>query len=60
MEPPVAVGLAGNIVQFVDFAGRLISGTKQLYQDSDPAFLEIETLRKDMKRLAELTRPPQN
>jgi len=31
MEPLTAVGLAGNIVQFVDFALKVASGARDLY-----------------------------
>jgi hypothetical protein len=35
MDPLTAVSLAGTIVQFVDFAGKLISASGELYQDSE-------------------------
>jgi len=37
METLAAIGLIGNIVQFVDFSGKLISNSAQLYQSSKGA-----------------------
>ena len=40
METLAIIGLIGNIVQFVDFSGKLISKSIQLYQSSDGALTE--------------------
>ncbi|KAH0543424.1 hypothetical protein FGG08_002282 [Glutinoglossum americanum] len=40
METLAALGLVGNIVQFVDFGGKLISKSIQLYQFSDGTLVE--------------------
>ncbi len=37
METLAIIGLVGNIVQFLDFSGKLISKSIQLYQSSDGA-----------------------
>lgn len=34
MDPISAIGLAGNIVQFVDFACKLIAGTRAIYHSA--------------------------
>ena len=46
METPAIIGLVGNIVQFVDFSGKLISKSAELYRSSEGALAEnsdIET-----------------
>jgi hypothetical protein len=46
MEALAIIGLVGNIVQFVDFSGKLISKSTELYQSSEGALAEnidIET-----------------
>jgi hypothetical protein len=51
MEALAAIGLAGNIVQFVDFSGRLISESIELYHSYDGALAEnvdIETATKHL------------
>jgi hypothetical protein len=40
METLAVIGLIGNIVQFVDFSGKLISKSIQLYQSSDGVLTE--------------------
>ena len=37
MEPLATIGLAGNIVQFLDLGRRLVSGAVELYNASDGA-----------------------
>ena len=37
MDPLTIIGLVGNIVQFVDFSGKLISKSTELYQSSEGA-----------------------
>lgn len=47
MEALVVIGLVGNIVQFVDFSGKLISKSTELYRSSEGALTEnidIETV----------------
>lgn len=49
METLAAVGLAGNIVQFVDFSGKLISKSKQLYHHGTlDENVDIETATKHL------------
>jgi hypothetical protein len=46
METLAIIGLVGNIVQFVDFSGKLISKSTELYRSSEGALAEhidIET-----------------
>jgi hypothetical protein len=58
MDPFTAIGLAGNIVQFVDFTGKLISGTLTWYHGNNSEHVEMETLTEDIRCLAEKTRSP--
>jgi len=39
MEALIAVGLAGNVVQFVSFAGKLISETSAIRKTGSPSSL---------------------
>jgi hypothetical protein len=40
MEVLAAVGLAGNIVQFIDFSGKLLAKSAQLYRSGECALAE--------------------
>jgi hypothetical protein len=40
MDPLTIIGLVGNIVQLVDFSGKLISKSTELYQSSEGALAE--------------------
>ena len=40
MDPLTIISLVGNIVQFVDFSGKLISKSTKLYQSSEGALAE--------------------
>jgi hypothetical protein len=54
MEVLAAIGVAGNIVQFVDFGGKLISKTAEIYKSGTGALIEnvdIETATNDLIRL---------
>ena len=54
LDPLTAIGLVGNIVQFVDFSSRIVSKTRQLYQSADGALTEnvdTETVTKDLIEL---------
>ena len=56
MDPLTALGLASNIVQFVDFTSKLISTTQKLYVSSSGAkdeHLELEILARNIQDLAE-------
>ncbi|KAE9367360.1 hypothetical protein N431DRAFT_415963 [Stipitochalara longipes BDJ] len=60
MDPLTALGLASNIVQFVDFTGKLLSSTRKLYVSSSGAkgeHLEIESLARDIRELAKQAGP---
>jgi phage terminase small subunit len=61
MDPLTALGLASNIVQFVDFTSKLISATHSLYESTSGAkseHLELETLAKTLRSLADDAAPP--
>ena len=54
MDPVAALGLAGNIVQFVDFSCKVLQDTKNLYESSTGASAEndvIETICNDIVNL---------
>jgi NACHT domain len=51
MEILTAIGLAGNIIQFVDFGGKLVSKTAEIYKSGTGALIEnvdIETATNDL------------
>ncbi|KAF2869034.1 hypothetical protein BDV95DRAFT_609281 [Massariosphaeria phaeospora] len=53
-DPLTAIGLAGNIVQFVAFCGTLLSKTQELYKSADGAlveYLELEAITTHLDRL---------
>lgn len=54
MEPLVALALAGNVIQFVDFGRKLLSGSSELYRSSTGSLAandEIELATADLKAL---------
>lgn len=56
LEALVAVGLAGNIVQFTHFAQQFLSGTRKLYSSTSGATaenLELELIAQTLRQLAE-------
>ena len=61
MDPVAALGLAGNIVQFVDFSCKVLQDTKSLYGSSTGASAEndvIETICKDLINLNDALTAP--
>jgi len=51
MEALAAIGLIGNVVQFVDFSSKLVSGSIQLYRSAEGALeenIDTETVAKDL------------
>lgn len=53
MEAIVAVGLAGNVVQFIQFAAQLISEAKTIREKGEPSSLPcLESLSKSLVSLA--------
>jgi hypothetical protein len=61
MDPLTALGLASNIVQFVDFTSKLISTTHSLYTSTSGAkaeHLELEALANTLRGLADNAAPP--
>jgi hypothetical protein len=54
MEPLSALGLAANVVQFVDFTWRLISETRSIHKSADGAgedVLLLDTILRDVEDL---------
>lgn len=61
MDPLTALGLASNIVQFIDFTSKLISESHKLYVSASGAKeenLELESLARNLQQLAEQASPP--
>lgn len=49
MDPLTAFGFAGTIVQFVDFCGKLVLGTREVYRSgSDELVVQVEAATKDL------------
>ena len=57
MDPASAFGLAANIIQFIDFAGGLISIANDIRQDGSPASTSAEPSQCDLDALARKLRP---
>ena len=56
LDPLTALGLAGNIVQFVDFGAKLFSSGVEIYQSVDgalPRNAQLTTIVKDLSSLSE-------
>ena len=59
MDPLTAVGLAGNIINFVDFSAKALSRARQLFESASGATEEndeLESLTKNLKDFADRTR----
>ena len=59
MDPLTAVGLAGNIITFIDLSSKVLSTAKQLCDSASGATSEnneLESLTKNLKDLADRTR----
>ena len=54
MDPLTALGLASNIVQFVDFASKLISQSHEIYRSADGALEDNVALEHVAKNLSKL------
>jgi len=55
MDPLVATGLAGNVVQFVDFSYKVVSTARKLYKSAGGTIAEnqeLEALARDLCELA--------
>jgi hypothetical protein len=59
LDPFTALGVAGNIVQFVDFTVKLISKSHEIYKSVDGALVEnqdLEAIANNLSRLTERLR----
>ncbi|KAN0113338.1 hypothetical protein V8E51_006289 [Hyaloscypha variabilis] len=56
LDPFTAIGLAGNIVQFVDYSSKLISSTHEIYRSSTGSSRDHDHLEGIATRLLELSR----
>ena len=54
MDPVAALGLAGNIVQFVDFSCKVLQDTKSLYKSTTGASADNDVLEVICRDLIEL------
>ncbi|KAI1347984.1 hypothetical protein F5Y01DRAFT_328962 [Xylaria sp. FL0043] len=55
LDPLTALGLAGNIIQFVNFTAKLASGTSAVYKSAAGTSIDnaiIESIAKDAQRLS--------
>ncbi|KFZ16661.1 hypothetical protein V502_04977 [Pseudogymnoascus sp. VKM F-4520 (FW-2644)] len=55
LDPLTALALAGNIVQFVEFSGKIISGSSELFQSSTGVLNSNEALEAITKGLVAMT-----
>ncbi|KAN0120282.1 hypothetical protein V8E51_002490 [Hyaloscypha variabilis] len=56
LDPFTALGVAGNIVQFVDFTVKLISKSREIYESAEGAsveHLDLEAIANNLSRLTE-------
>ncbi|OCL06397.1 hypothetical protein AOQ84DRAFT_390221 [Glonium stellatum] len=56
MDPLSALGLAGNIVQFVDFSCKIVTAGSDIYNSASGMTAKHEQLEKATQRLYDLTR----
>jgi hypothetical protein len=56
IDPFTGIGLAGNIVQFIDYASKLISSTYEIYKSSSGSSKNHVHLESISTRLSELDR----
>jgi hypothetical protein len=56
IDPFAAIGLAGNIVQFIDYASKLIFSTYEIYQSTSGSSKNHVHLQSISTRLLELSR----
>jgi hypothetical protein len=54
LDPFSALGVAGNIVQFVDFSSKLFSNSREAYRSPNGATVENEELMKATRELQAL------
>jgi hypothetical protein len=60
MDPLSALGLAGNIVQFIDFGSKLVCKGRQIYKSSDGALdrhVDLEAITNDLVLLSAQIEP---
>ena len=58
MDPLTALGLAGNIVQFVDFSSKLLCGAYEVYSSTSGATADLDTVIKDLQAATRRLSPP--
>ena len=61
MDPITTIGLAGNIVQFVDFSWGLLCESKRLYESSIGALADndvLDTIANDIDRFSDVLTAP--
>jgi hypothetical protein len=59
LNPFTALGVAGNIVQFVDFTTKLISKSREIHQSAEGVsveYLELEAIANNLNQLTERLR----
>jgi hypothetical protein len=55
IDPLSALSIAGNVVQFTEFAGKLLSKTRKIYNSADGALVENLELEAVARNLMELS-----
>lgn len=63
MDPLTAVGLAGNLIQFVEFGSKLVVGGLDLYKSQDgalPANSELQLITEDLTGICATLMRPRN
>lgn len=55
MEPLSALGLASGVIQIVDFSGRLLAKSREIYHSAEGNVEEHELLEDSANNLAELS-----
>ncbi|KAI1272944.1 hypothetical protein F5Y07DRAFT_279687 [Xylaria sp. FL0933] len=55
MDPLSTIGLLGDVVQFIDFAAKLLAKSRELYNSSDGHFIETSELIKISEHTSQLS-----
>jgi hypothetical protein len=61
MDPLTALGLAGNVIQLVDFSSKLLCGAYEVYSSTSGATAEtadLDTVIKDLQAVTRRLSPP--
>lgn len=62
MDPLTALGVAGNVIQFLDFGSKLVSKTVEIYkspQGSSVEYKDLAAVSEDLEGLCTKLKPPE-